>query len=148
MPKQLPALLAAPIALAALAAALSGCGGSSTSTTASSTSAAATTSAAAPAGPEAGSLAAVCPDIDTVMGANPDSDPAATAAKLDEIRAKVTTPDGDLIAALADAYAAIAANPNVAAGTPGGEELVSTLSSSAQDLGAACQAATTAPVPN
>ena len=82
------------------------------------------------------------------MLGNPDADPAGTAKKLDDIKAKVTTPDADLIGALAAAYQAIADNPNVAADQPEGKQMASTLSDSAKAMGAACQSATTAPGPN
>lgn len=72
------------------------------------------------------------------MGGNPDADPVGTASQLEEIKTQVTTPDADLIEALAAAYTAIAADP-----TTGGEELTN----SAKSLGAACQSATTAPQP-
>lgn len=145
MSKQLPTLLITPIALAAVAMSLSGCGGSSTSTTASSASPAATTSA--PADAATGSLAASCSKIDAVMAADPDSDPAGTAAKLADIQAEVTTPDADLIGALADAYGAIADNPNVVASSPEGEAMISALSDASKAMGAACQTATMAPGP-
>ena len=150
------------IAVAGLSLSLSGCGGSSTSSTASSASSAvssassavssAASSAASPAGAPtraaAGTLAAACSQIDEVMLGNPDADPAGTAKKLDDIKAKVTTPDADLIGALAAAYQAIADNPNVAADQPEGKQMASTLSDSAKAMGAACQSATTAPGPN
>ncbi|MGV0990797.1 MAG: hypothetical protein ACOYB7_00955 [Mycobacterium sp.] len=138
--------LVAPIAAAALALSLSGCGGSSTSSTASSASSATTASAtsvsesaSAAASPEPGTLAAACPQLDALMGGNPDADPAGTAKKLEDIKAEVTTPDADLIEALATAYTVIAGNPSVAPDQ---------LSASATALGAACQSATTAPRPN
>ena len=149
MPKLLTTALVAPIAVAALSLSLSGCGGSSTSSTASSTSssasassessASASTSASAPSGAEPGTLAAACSQIDTVMGDNPDADPAGTAKKLEDIKAEVTTPDADLIEAVAAAYTAFAENPNGPA-----EQLYE----SSKALGAACQSATTAPQPN
>jgi hypothetical protein len=149
--------LAAPIAVAALSLALSGCGGSSTSSTVSSASSAASSvassvvssaSAAASASVAAGSLASVCTQIDAVMEANPDADAAGTAQKLDDIKAKVTTPDADLIGALAAAYQAIADMPDVEAASPEGQQMASAVTDSAQAMGAACQSATTAPVPN
>jgi hypothetical protein len=82
------------------------------------------------------------------MEANPDSDPAGTAAKLEEIMAEVTTPDADLIGALADAYSEIADNPDVMSDSPDGQAMADALSNSAKSLGAACQTATTAPGPN
>jgi hypothetical protein len=158
--------LVAPIAVgAALIVTLSGCGSSSTSSTASSamssassavssaSSAAssavssATSAMAAPASAAAGSLAASCSQIDAVMEANPDADAAGTAKKLEEIKAGVTTPDADLIGALAAAYQAIADNPNVPAADPAGEAMATAVSGSAKALGAACQSATTAPTP-
>ena len=145
MAKPVPTTLLAPIAAVALSLSLSGCGGSSTTTTASSASstasessvAAPSTSASATA--EAGTLAAACSKIDAVMEANPDADPAGTAMKLEDIKAEVTTPDADLIEALAAAYTATAADPSGS---------VETLSNAAKSLGAACQSATTAPRPN
>lgn len=143
--------LVTPIAVAALSLSLSGCGGSSSTTTASSASSASSTSSAssessAPsastsvsATAEAGTLAAACSQLDAVMEADPDADPAGTAMKLEDIKTQVTTPDADLIEALAAAYTAIAADPT------GPTEA---LSSSAKALGAACQSATTAPRPN
>ncbi len=142
MSRLLTTTLVAPIAVAALSLSLSGCGGSSTSSTASSassSSASASTSASATAAAESGTLAAVCSQIDTVMGDNPDADPAGTAKKLEDIKAEVTTPDADLIEAVAAAYTAIAEDPNGPA-----EQLYD----SSKALGAACQSATTAPQPN
>lgn len=151
MSRSLTTVTAAALAAAALSVSLSGCGGSSTSTTASSASsesAPASASSPAPAGAAAGSLAASCSKLDAVMEANPDADPAGTAAKLTEIMAGVTTPDADLIGALVDAYTAIADNPGVAAGSPEGQAMADALSSSAKSLGAACQSATTSPAPS
>lgn len=68
----------------------------------------------------------------------PDADPAGTAQKLEEIQAKITTPDADLVGNLAAAYTAIAANPSDT-GAQG------KLSTSASALGAGCELATTAP---
>jgi hypothetical protein len=147
--------LVAPIAVAVLGVALSGCGGSSTSTTASSSSASSasatsesaseTTAAAAPASAAAGSLAAACTQIDAVMETNPDADAAGTAKKLEGIKAQVTTPDADLIEAVAAAYQAIADNPNVMAADPAGQAMATAVTNSSKALGAACQSATTAP---
>lgn len=163
MPRLLTTTLVAPIAMAALGLSLSGCGGSSTSSTASSAMSAASSavdsassavssaassvssaassaaSSAVASSAEAGSLAAACPEIDALMMGNPDADPAGTAKQLEAIKATVTTPDADLIEALAAAYTEIAANPNAP---------TEALSSSAKALGAACQTATTAPTPN
>ena len=88
-----------------------------------------------------GTLASVCTEIDGVMLGQPDADPAATAKQLEAIKAKVTTPDADLLENLAAAYTAIAANPN-------DTEAQSKLQSSAKALGAGCEMATTAPKPN
>lgn len=158
MPKLLTTALVAPLALG-LCLSLSGCGGSSTSSTASSAASAASSVASSAASaassavsgataPAAGTLAASCSQIDAVMEGNPDSDPAGTAKKLEDIKASVTTPDADLIEALAAAYTAIAGNPGVGADTPTGQQLTGALKSSATALGAACQMATTAPRPN
>jgi hypothetical protein len=127
--------LAAIITAAAIGATVSGCGSSSTS--------APPTSEAA-----SGTLADACPEIDAVMGGDPDSDPAGTAQKLDQIKAGVTTSDADLIGALATAYADIATNPNVAADQPDGQQMMTALSDASQALGAACQNPTGAPRPN
>lgn len=136
--------LAVIIAVAALGATLSGCGSSSTSAPSSSTpSASAATSAAA----ASGTLASVCPQIDAIMTGNADSDPAGTAQKLDEIKAKVTTPDADLIDAVAAAYADIANNPNVPADQPAGQQMITTLSDASKALGSACQSTSSAPNP-
>ena len=141
--------LIAPIAVAALSVSLSGCGGSSTSTTSSaSESASASTSASAEATAEVGTLAMACSQIDAVMEANPDDDAAGTAQQLEDIKVMVTTPDADLIGALASAYQAVADNPDVLADAPEGQQMTTTLSESAMALGAACQSATTTPVPN
>jgi hypothetical protein len=145
MSRLLTTTLVVPIAVAALGLSLSGCGSSSTSSTVSSSSSSSTssanasTSASATASAEAGTLAAACSQIDAVMGDNPDADPAGTAKKLEDIRAQVTTPDADLIEAVAAAYTAIGENPNGPA-----EQLYD----SSKALGAACQSATTAPHPN
>jgi hypothetical protein len=45
------------------------------------------------------------------MMGTPDADPAGTAAQLEAIKAKITTPDAELVENLAAAYTAIAANP-------------------------------------
>ncbi len=82
------------------------------------------------------------------MEANPDEDAAATAQKLNDIKMQVTTPDADLIEALAAAYQAVADNPDVPADQPEGQQMAAALSDSAKALGAACQSATTAPGPN
>ena len=155
--------LVAPIAVgAALIVTLSGCSNSSTSSTVSSASSAmssassaassavssATSAMAAPASAAAGSLAASCSQIDAVMEANPDADAAGTAKKLEAIKAGVTTPDADLIEAVAAAYQAIADNPNVPAADPAGEAMATALTNSSKALGAACQSATTAAGPN
>lgn len=152
---RVPTTLLAPFVVAALSLSLAGCGGSSTSTTSSSSASASSTasasesmSASTPASAAAGSLAASCSQIDAVMEADPDSDAAGTAAKLEGIKAQVTSPDADLIGALATAYQAIADNPDVSADQPEGQQMATTLSESAKALGAACQSATTAPRPN
>ncbi len=146
-------IVIAPIALAALSLSLSGCGDQSKSTTASpassvSESASASTSGSAPTAAAEGTLAASCSQIDAVMEASPDVDAAGTARKLEDIKTQVTTPDAELIGALAAAYQAVADNPDVSADQPEGQQLATTLSESATALGAACQSATTAPVPN
>lgn len=161
MSRVLKISLVAPIAVAALSVALTGCGGSSTSSSSSSSASSASavsesasaatsaaTSAAAPASAAAGTLAASCSQIDAVMEANPDADAAGTANKLEGIKAQVTTPDADLIEAVAAAYQAIADNPDVPAADPAGQAMAEALTNSSKALGAACQSATTAPVPN
>jgi hypothetical protein len=75
------------------------------------------------------------------MMGSPDADPAATAEKLDEIKAKISTAEAELVGNTADAYKAIAANPN----DPAAQEQ---LKSSAGALGAGCQSATTTAKPN
>ncbi len=156
MSRLLTTALTAPIAVAALSLSLVGCGGSSTSSVASSaassaasagssvasSAASAATSAASSAASAvaaAGSLGASCSQIDAVMEASPDADPAGTAKKLEEIKAGVTTSDADLIEALASAYSAVAGVPNP---TP---EQSAAVGDSAKALGAACQTATTTP---
>ncbi|MBU3686900.1 MAG: hypothetical protein FGM25_10940 [Mycobacterium sp.] len=89
----------------------------------------------------AGTLASVCTDIDAIMMGTPDSDPAGTAEKLEAIKARVSTPDADLIENVAAAYAALAANPN-------DMEAQAKLATSSTALGAGCELATTAPGPN
>ena len=158
MPKLLTTALIAPLAVG-MSLSLSGCGGSSTSTTASSAASAASSVASSAASaassavdaataPAAGTLAASCSQIDAVMEGNPDADPAGTAERLEDIKAEVTTPDADLIEALAAAYTAIAGSPGVGADTAAGQQLTNALTNSAKALGAACQLATTAPRPN
>ena len=154
MPKLITTALVMPLAVG-LSLSLSGCGGSSStsassaaSSVASSAASAASSAVSAATEPAAGSLAASCPQIDAVMEGNPDSDPAGTAKKLEDIKASVTTPEAGLIEALAAAYSAIAGSPGVGADTAAGQQLTSALTTSATALGAACQAATTAPRPN
>ncbi|MGI9164669.1 MAG: hypothetical protein ACR2JI_17360 [Mycobacterium sp.] len=136
----------ASCATAAVAVSVTACGGSTTSSTASSAASAASsvassaTSAIAAAAAE-GTLASVCTEIDGVMMGKPDADPAGTAAQLEAIKAKVSTPDADLIENVAAAYSAIAADP-------ADTEAQSKLSTSATALGAGCQTATTVPGPN
>ena len=133
------------IAVAAISATLPGCGSSPTSSPPASSASSAASSAA---GAADGTLAAACPDIDAIMMGDPDADPAGTAQKLDEIKARVTTPDADLIDAVAAAYADIANNPTVAADEPAGQQMMTTLSDASRALGGACQSATSAPRPN
>lgn len=154
MPKLITTALVMPLAVG-LSLSLSGCGGSSStsassaaSSVASSAASAASSAVSAATEPAAGSLAASCSQIDAVMEGNPDSDPAGTAKKLEDIKASVTTPEAGLIEALAAAYSAIAGSPGVGADTAAGQQLTSALTTSATALGAACQAATTAPRPN
>lgn len=154
MPKLITTALVMPLAVG-LSLSLSGCGGSSStsassaaSSVASSAASAASSAVSAATEPAAGSLAASCSQIDAVMEGNPDSDPAGTAKKLEDIKASVTTPEAGLIEALAAAYTAIAGSPGVGADTAAGQQLTSALTTSATALGAACQAATTAPRPN
>lgn len=154
MPKLITTALVMPLAVG-LSLSLSGCGGSSStsassaaSSVASSAASAASSAVSAATEPAAGSLAASCPQIDAVMEGSPDSDPAGTAKKLEDIKASVTTPEAGLIEALAAAYTAIAGSPGVGADTAAGQQLTSALTTSATALGAACQAATTAPRPN
>ena len=157
MPKLLTTALITPLAVG-MCLSLSGCGGSTSTTASSAASAAsaavssateaASSAVSAATAPAAGSLAASCSQIDAVMEGNPDSDPAGTAKKLEDIKASVTTPEAGLIEALAAAYTAIAGSPGVGADTAAGQQLTSALTTSATALGAACQAATTAPRPN
>lgn len=63
-------------------------------------------------------------------------------------RQEVTTPDADLIGALAAAYQAVADNPDVPADQPEGQQLTTAVSDSTKALGAASESATTAPRPN
>lgn len=142
----------ASCATAAVALTLTACDSSTTSSTASSAASVASsvassiassavasaTSAIAAAAAAPGSLASVCTQIDGVMLGSPDADPAGTAAKLEAIKANVTTPDADLLENLAAAYTAIAANPADAAAQ-------AKLQASAKALGAGCEMATTAP---
>lgn len=139
----------ASCATAVVALSVSACGGSTSSTVSSASSAASSaasaassvassaTSAIAAAAAE-GSLASVCTEIDGVMMGSPDADPAGTAKALEAIKAKVTTPDADLLENVAAAYTALAANPNDA-------DAQAKLQSSAKALGAGCEMATTAP---
>ncbi len=141
------------IAVAAISATLPGCGSSSTSSPPASSAGSAAGSAASSVASSAadaadGTLAAACPDIDAIMMGDPDADPAGTAQKLDEIKTRVTTPDADLIDAVAAAYADIANNPTVAADDPAGQQMMTTLSDASRALGGACQSATSAPRPN
>lgn len=71
----------------------------------------------------------------------PDANPTDTAAQLEAIKAKITTPDAELVGNLADAYTAIAANPT-------DTEVQNKVSTAASALGAGCQSATGTPVPN
>ena len=132
----------AKVVLASCATALvtlsvSACGGSTSTMTSSMTSIESPTAAAA----AEGTLASVCTDIDAIMMGTPDSDPAGTSEKLEAIKARVSTPDADLIENVAAAYAALAANPN-------DTEAQAKLATSSTALGAGCELATTAPGPN
>lgn len=113
---------------------------SSASSAASSVVSSASSAISSAAAPE-GSLASQCTDIDSIMMGNPDADPAGTAAKLEEIKTKISTPDADLVGNVAAAYTEIAANPN----DPAAQEK---LKSSASALGAGCESATTTAKPN
>jgi hypothetical protein len=75
------------------------------------------------------------------MSGEPDADPAGTAAKLEEIKAKISTPDAELVGHLAEAYQGAAANPHDPA-------LHEQVQSSATELGQACHSATTSAKPN
>jgi hypothetical protein len=75
------------------------------------------------------------------MMGTPDADPAGTAAQLEAIKAKITTPDAELVENLAAAYTAIAANP-------ADTEVQNKVSTTASALGAGCQTATGAPAHN
>ncbi len=88
-----------------------------------------------------GTLATVCGEIDSVMMGEPDADPAGTAATLEAIATKISTPDAELVENLADAYTDIAASPD----DPAVQE---ELKSSASALGAGCELATTTATPN
>ena len=81
------------------------------------------------------------------MGGNPDADPAGTAKKLEDIKTAVPAPDADLIEAVAAAYNAIAAEPNVPLDQPAGQQMAAAVTNSTKALGAACAKAT-APQPN
>ena len=130
-------------ASAAVALSLTGCGGSTSSTASSAetvaSSAASVASSAVSSATEAaaaqGTLASVCSEIDAVMLDEPDADPAGTAAKLEAIKAKISTPDAELVESVAAAYTAIAASPNDAA-------VQAELQTSASALGAGCESAT------
>lgn len=80
--------------------------------------------------------------------ANPYDDTAGTAQQLEGIKVQFSAPDADLAGALASAYQAVADNRDVLADAPEGQQVATTLSESAMALGAACQSATTAPVPD
>ncbi len=134
----------AKIVLASCATALvtlsvSACGGSTSTMTSSMTSS--MSSSMSPTAAAGGTLASVCTDIDAIMMGTPDADPAGTAEKLEAIKARVSTPDADLIENVAAAYAALAANPN-------DTEAQAKLATSSSALGAGCELATTAPGPN
>lgn len=127
-------------AAAAFALSVTACGSSTTSEGGSSASSA-VSSATEPSGEAEGSLASVCGEIDTIMMGEPDADPAGTAAKLEEIKAKVSTHDADLIEHLAEAYKAIAETPH----DPAVQE---ELKSSSTALGTSCHATTSTAKPN
>lgn len=137
------------LASAAVAVSMTACGSSPSSSTSSSSSSVASSAAssaessasAAAAAPAEGTLASVCTEIDTIMLGNPDADPAGTAQRLEAIKAKVTTPDADLVENVAAAYSAIAANPT-------DTEVQGNLSTASSALGAGCQSATGAPAHN
>lgn len=69
---------------------------------------------------------------------DPDSNPAATAQQLEAIKAKITTPDAELVENVAAAYTALAANPE-------DKEAQGKLSTASSALGAGCQSATGMP---
>ena len=130
----------ASCATAAVTLSVSACGGSTTSTM-TSTMTSSMSSSMSPTAAAGGTLASVCTDIDAIMMGTPDSDPAGTSEKLEAIKARVSTPDADLIENVAAAYAALAANPN-------DTEAQAKLATSSTALGAGCELATTAPGPN
>lgn len=136
----LPTALAESIAMATICLSLAGCGGSQTSSTVMSapSSVSASASTVISPAPAAGTLGAACSQIDAVMGADPDGDPAATAKKLRDIRAEVHTPEAGLIEAVAAAYTVIATNPNASADA---------LTDATKALGDACESATSDPGP-
>lgn len=101
----------------------------------------AASSAIEPSGEAEGTLASECGAIDAIMSGEPDADPAGTAAKLEEIKAKISTPDAELVGHLAEAYQGAAANPHDPA-------LHEQVQSSATELGQACHSATTSAKPN
>lgn len=138
-------------AAAAFVLSVTACGSSTTSEVASSASSAmssagsaassiASSAAAQPAAAD-GTLASVCSEIDSVMMAEPDADPAGTAATLGAIATRISTPDAELVENLADAYTDIAASPD----DPAVQEELKT---SASALGAGCELATTTATPN
>ena len=136
----------AKVVLASCATALvtlsvSACGGSTSTMTSSMTSSMTSIESPTAAAAAEGTLASVCTDIDAIMMGTPDSDPAGTSEKLEAIKARVSTPDADLIENVAAAYAALAANPN-------DMEAQAKLATSSTALGAGCELATTAPGPN
>lgn len=136
----------AKVVLASCATALvtlsvSACGGSTSTMTSSMTSSMTSIESPTAAAAAEGTLASVCTDIDAIMMGTPDSDPAGTSEKLEAIKARVSTPDADLIENVAAAYAALAANPN-------DTEAQAKLATSSTALGAGCELATTAPGPN
>ena len=131
----------ASCATALITLSVSACGGSTSTMTSSMTSSMTSIESPTAAAAAEGTLASVCTDIDAIMMGTPDSDPAGTSEKLEAIKARVSTPDADLIENVAAAYAALAANPN-------DTEAQAKLATSSTALGAGCELATTAPGPN
>jgi len=121
------------LASTVIALPITSCGGSTSTSPASPPASAA--SMAVPAAAADGTLGSVCEEIDAVMLADPDADPAGTAQQLEAIKAKITTPDADLVESVAAAYSALAVDPD-------DTEALDSLSTAASALGAGCQSAT------